>query len=489
MEKIILFGASKMGEAAYVLLKDKYEIIYFCDNDKNKCGTQLYGIEIISPQNLKVDEFKSIKILITSMYYKEIIRQLTNLGLGNFEIFKYNLVSAKEENHLQQKSTENKYIMDELFENKYKKIKHLHIMRDSFFNKRFIELINSNLRAEEHKFIIIENIDDDLKYMKDSLKYDNVKILYDGYFENKLYYYIKNSQAVYIHYLREYICEFISKYEVYKEVELNWVIWGGDVYAYTNIEMYDKHTREFLIKNNLYIDERLQNSEYRVKAIEKMDYILPPIYGDYEIIKENYKTNAQFKKFSYVYDIINYKTKGLKPIYNLKEKYKYVFLVGNSGYASSNHLDIIYKLKEIKNKDFCVLCPLAYGNKNYIEKLIKVSKDILGDRFIPLTNFMELEEYTSFLSQVDIAIMNHNRQQAVGNIILLLYLGKKVFLKKSVTTFSFLEKKGFEVFDIEDLVDDINSIEEIKLNSLKNQENVIKNFSNDKALEIYKEIF
>ncbi|WP_162267476.1 hypothetical protein, partial [Clostridium botulinum] len=61
--------------------------------------------------------------------------------------------------------------------------------------------------------------------------------------------------------------------------------------------------------------------------------------------------------------------------------------------------------------------------------------------------------------------------------------------KKSVTTFSFLQEKGFQIFDIENFVDNINSIERIQLNSLKNQEAVIKNFSNDKVLEIYKEIF
>ncbi|NFC10416.1 hypothetical protein EXM91_14275 [Clostridium botulinum] len=294
---------------------------------------------------------------------------------------------------------------------------------------------------------------------------------------------------MYIYCLYDYICEFICKYKIYKEAELNWTVWGGDVYEYTNIEIYDQYTREFLIKNNLYIDERLKNSEYRINAIKKIDYILTPIYGDYKIIKKNYNTNARLKSFPFVYDIINYKNQCLKSAYNLKKKYKYVFLLGNSGYPSSNHLDIIYKLKEIKNKNFCVLCPLSYGNKNYIEKLIKVSKDILGERFIPLNNFMELDEYTAILDEVDVAIMNHNRQQAVGNMILLLYLGKKIFLKKSVTTFSFLQEKGFQIFDIENFVDNINSIERIQLNSLKNQEAVIKNFSNDKVLEIYKEIF
>ncbi|HID0820805.1 TPA: nucleoside-diphosphate sugar epimerase/dehydratase, partial [Clostridium botulinum] len=66
-EKLILFGASKMGETVYSLLKDGYDIDYFCDNDKNKWGKELCGLKIISPEYLSKEEFKHSNIIITSM--------------------------------------------------------------------------------------------------------------------------------------------------------------------------------------------------------------------------------------------------------------------------------------------------------------------------------------------------------------------------------------------------------------------------------------
>lgn len=95
MENVILFGASKLGKIAYLMLKDKFNILYFCDNDKNKIGSKLNNIEIISLEELKKFDNK-IKIYITSQYYKEISRQLVNLGITNFEKFAL-IINGEEE--------------------------------------------------------------------------------------------------------------------------------------------------------------------------------------------------------------------------------------------------------------------------------------------------------------------------------------------------------------------------------------------------------
>lgn len=84
MEKVILFGASGFGEIAYNYLKDKFDIINFCDNNREKWGKQFCGIKIISPTELSNEK---CRIIITSMYYNEICLQLKNLGLGNIYIF------------------------------------------------------------------------------------------------------------------------------------------------------------------------------------------------------------------------------------------------------------------------------------------------------------------------------------------------------------------------------------------------------------------
>ncbi len=90
-KRIILFGASKSGEAAAKRFRRACNILYFCDNDKNKWGTRFQGIEIISPDKLGTLDFD--KIIITSMYYDEISKQLSGMGIENYEVFK---LSVKE---------------------------------------------------------------------------------------------------------------------------------------------------------------------------------------------------------------------------------------------------------------------------------------------------------------------------------------------------------------------------------------------------------
>ncbi|HCL4465087.1 TPA: class I SAM-dependent methyltransferase [Clostridium botulinum] len=80
---IVIFGASKFGQIAYILLKEEYNILYYCDNDINKIGKTINNIKIISPEKLK--EIDNIKIYIASQYYKEIEKQLLRMNITNFE--------------------------------------------------------------------------------------------------------------------------------------------------------------------------------------------------------------------------------------------------------------------------------------------------------------------------------------------------------------------------------------------------------------------
>lgn len=50
-------------------------------------------------------------------------------------------------------------------------------------------------------------------------------------------------------------------------------------------------------------------------------------------------------------------------------------------------------------------------------KVIIKGKELFGEKFIPLTEFMTFEKYLEFLGSIDIAIFAHKRQQAMGNTI------------------------------------------------------------------------
>lgn len=93
-EKVILFGASQYGRMALNYLKNSYEILYFSDNDAEKWGSKIEGIDIISPHKLKTVSYD--KIIITSTYYKEILAQLINMGLDNIDSMKINITGLQD---------------------------------------------------------------------------------------------------------------------------------------------------------------------------------------------------------------------------------------------------------------------------------------------------------------------------------------------------------------------------------------------------------
>lgn len=82
---IVLFGASVGGRRGYQHLKDRRNILAFCDNSPQKQGTQLCGKPVMAPAQavqLKPDEF-----WISSMYFYEITAQLIQLGVDRKKIF------------------------------------------------------------------------------------------------------------------------------------------------------------------------------------------------------------------------------------------------------------------------------------------------------------------------------------------------------------------------------------------------------------------
>lgn len=85
-ENIIIFGASTRGMYVYNNLKNKYNIVAFCDNDNKKWGTYIIdNIIILNPKQLKN---RNELIIIASMYEEEIKKQLKKMNIENFK--KYN---------------------------------------------------------------------------------------------------------------------------------------------------------------------------------------------------------------------------------------------------------------------------------------------------------------------------------------------------------------------------------------------------------------
>lgn len=73
MDKAIIFGASKGDKRTQDLVREKYEIISYSDNDRTKWGRAINGIPIIPPE--KILEQSYDKIVIASITAADSIRQ------------------------------------------------------------------------------------------------------------------------------------------------------------------------------------------------------------------------------------------------------------------------------------------------------------------------------------------------------------------------------------------------------------------------------
>jgi len=102
-----------------------------------------------------------------------------------------------------------------------------------------------------------------------------------------------------------------------------------------------------------------------------------------------------------------------------------------------------------------------------------------------LIELMPFEKYLEFLSKIDIAIFGHKRQQAMGNIITLLGLGKKVYMRSDITSWQLFQNIGVKVFDVENI--DLELIDEHTKRD--NQQKIKKYFSEESYICQLKNIF
>ena len=125
-------------------------------------------------------------------------------------------------------------------------------------------------------------------------------------------------------------------------------------------------------------------------------------------------------------------------------------LVGNSATPTNNHFEVFELLSKFSLEERKIITPLSYGNKVYAEKVKRLGDNMFKDNFFPITEFMTLEKYNKVIQQCGVVIINTYRQQAVGNILSMLWMGAKIYLDNKNTFYKYLKRKGFFIYSIND---------------------------------------
>ena len=322
----------------------------------------------------------------------------------------------------------------------------LHLMVwDNKFVLPFMEFIRKNFPEGNHHFIIYKNVkESDVPCSPDT---DVMPSLLKRALS--LSKFLRQSDKIYIHGLFCNRLMYLLTIQPWILKKCYWVMWGGDLYAH----------------NSLTKDWRWSKNEWlRRFIIKRIGHFVTYIKGDYELAKKWYGANGEYHN-CFMYQSNLYKEYAVPP----KQGDAKNILVGHSADRTNNHAEVFERLRPYANQDIQIFCPLSYGPRKHANEIAKLGKEMFGDRFIPIADFLPSEKYLELLGQIDIAVFAHKRQQAMGNTISLLGLGKKLFLSSDTTQWQFLSDLGVKVFDLRHL-----DLLKLDANDRVNNQHIIK---------------
>lgn len=270
---------------------------------------------------------------------------------------------------------------------------------------------------------------------------------------------IQEVRGVFVHFLNAGKAEVIS--ELPASVKVVWFFWGGDGFDLPRFRDRFLLPKTRRLQFKLYFQEglvfglrkvvmhlmgsRMENySPYKevIAALDKIHLVVPVVEDDYYLLKEKYRVPDVYCQVPYT-NYLSAKELDLLP------KVGEHVLLGNSADIRNNHLEAIDMLARKTWAGQQVIAPLSYGDPLYAKHIAAYGKAKLGPRFVPVRRFMEFDRYQNLIGSCGIVVMNHLRQQAMGNIIMALWGGAKVFLNEDSVLYRYFTRNEVHVFSIQ----------------------------------------
>ena len=316
----------------------------------------------------------------------------------------------------------------------------MHFIARDKFTTGYINFFKISMPEWEHHFFVSDNgfeikpvNNENIYYYhdyKELSESDNVKLLSNC---NKI---IVSS----LHFPSSLLTNVFANFEQKIYVQF----WGGDFYGFRFSNMPSPiHPRAIL----WWFRERY----LRHRFIKKCAGTISLITEDIEPLLKIFPNNAKHFTAQMPGDILEYHDFD-SLILSQKEETNYKILAGHSGFKHCHHIEIFRDLMHLKDYNIEIISPLSYGaGKRYSKSVIKSGHKIFGDKFKPIIDFIPKKNYVEFLASCDVAIFNNDRQAAMGNIWLLLRLGKKIYIRDNTSMFHYFKRIGACVFSVDEL--------------------------------------
>jgi dTDP-N-acetylfucosamine:lipid II N-acetylfucosaminyltransferase len=358
----------------------------------------------------------------------------------------------------------------------------LHVVSDSKFSNTFYKNLEEIGLMSNNKIVVRSN--------QKAVTHMNVDADFAPLYSKKFSECVGDTlqyKKVFIHQFSPLMYRWVA---MNKFQEINWMVWGGDLYnlPFVKHDFYEPATLEFIRKhpsgvNWLYLLKvYLTSMPFRKKAYSKIRSVYTWMSSEYAFASKHIPSlQAEHQFFFYENQSPYQKLDGLVKPRNTASK-PYRVIVGNSGTPTNNHIDAIQKISDSGIMADLII-PVGYGEAAYIDFLKRNVAFYKNGAVEFVDRFMDFDEYVALLVSADALVMNHIRPQGYGNIFMMMYLGKPVFLNERNISLPDLDRASLPWNPIRNL----KSLSEIKIQD--NRESILKLLSHDRLVSLYKTLF
>ncbi|MDV5390970.1 TDP-N-acetylfucosamine:lipid II N-acetylfucosaminyltransferase [Shewanella xiamenensis] len=197
--------------------------------------------------------------------------------------------------------------------------------------------------------------------------------------------------------------------------------------------------------------KRLVDSKFFYNlAMKNLKVFSPVLPQEYDLVKHKYGLGQVTKYSPWNYGILErhiIKNMQLGEINSANS-----ILLGNSATPTNNHFEALDTIVK-STTERTIYVPLSYGDMEYA----KLVKDYINNNqklarcCQVLDTFMPLADYNAIINNCGFVIMNHVRQQALGNIVAMMYRGSKIFLREESVLYKYFKSMSAYVYSVQEL--------------------------------------
>lgn len=360
----------------------------------------------------------------------------------------------------------------------------LHIVPDNtFINRFYANLIEAGV-ASNNRFVVrtngstLKSIKHDFSFAKPyTRKFDDLvgdTAQYDG---------------VFIHQFSPLLYKWVATH-AFKQ--LDWMVWGADLYnlPFVRAELYAPLTQRYYVGRNTSIHHWLYlakvwllHARYRRQAYSRVNHVLTWMKSEFDFACAQLDAlQASQRFFFYENDLPYHALDQMAKSGSNAATGRPLYIVGNSATPELNHLDAIDWMEE-NGVEADLVVPLSYGDMRYAQFLMKQKPAYRHGTIRFLTEYMSFDAYLNLLASADGLIMNNVRPQGYGNILMMMYLGKQVFLNARNLSVPELNDAGLIWEPLQHMV------EKNERPWPNNRERVLNLLSHEKLIATYQSLF